>query len=188
MKNSTAPSKRTVKRGGNVIPALCNFLGTIMLLAVIATCIPLALPRVLGYESYMVVSGSMEPTIPVGSIIYVEPMAPEQIPSGEIIAFRDGETVVTHRVVENRFVVGEFVTKGDANAGEDMDTVDYYDVIGLVVEHYPYVGRFLSIYASPIGKAYVLCFAACGLMFNILAGRMRARNKERLTEYLEKKL
>ncbi len=58
-------------RGGKLIPALCNLLGTLILVLVIASCLPLTVPRLFGYEIYEVVSGSMEPEIPVGSVIYV---------------------------------------------------------------------------------------------------------------------
>ena len=60
------------KKGGGIIPALCNIAGTCMLLAVIAASLAVTVPRFLGYDIYEVVSGSMEPEIPVHSVIYVE--------------------------------------------------------------------------------------------------------------------
>ena len=65
------------KKGGGIIPALCNIAGTCMLLAVIAASLAVTVPRFLGYDIYEVVSGSMEPEIPVHSVIYVEEAAPE---------------------------------------------------------------------------------------------------------------
>lgn len=177
-KKTLPPEQRPRSRGGRFIPALCNFLGTFILLAVIATALPLTLPRFLGYEIYGVVSGSMEPEIPVGSVIYVETVEPESVEAGDVIAFRSEESVISHRVVENRFVVGEYVTKGDANAGEDMNTVAYAELIGRVAYHFPGVGRFMMIYASNTGKIYAIILAACGVMFNILAGRLRDRRKD----------
>jgi signal peptidase len=47
-----------------------------------------------------------------------------------VIAFYKGRAVVTHRVVENRKVSGEFITKGDANAEKDMEPVPYSALIG----------------------------------------------------------
>lgn len=160
--------------------AVCNVVGTLILLAVIATALPLTLPRLMGYEVYNVVSGSMAPSIPVGSAIWVEPAEPEAVAESEIIAFQSGESVVVHRVMENRFVVGEFVTKGDANAREDIGTVPYAALIGRVRYHIPAAGRLLALYASDVGKVYVLILAACGVMFNILAGRLRERRRELL--------
>jgi signal peptidase I len=54
------------------VPAFCSLIGTLMLLVVIAAALPLTVPNFMGYDVYNVVSGSMEPTIPIGSIIYVK--------------------------------------------------------------------------------------------------------------------
>ena len=177
------PSKKSV--GGRFYPVLCNILGTLILLAVIAVSIPLTVPRFMGYEIYSIVSGSMEPAIPVGSVVYVEPAAPQLVESGDVIAFRSGEDVVVHRVVENRFVVGEFVTKGDANAGEDLTTTPYDALIGRVAQHIPAVGGLMSVYASSVGRIYLIILAACGVMFNILAAQLRARRRDRIRRGLE---
>ena len=188
MASNTAPSKSTVKKGGGFIPALCNFIGTVILLLVIISCLPLALPRFLGYEVYNVTSGSMAPAIPVGSAIFVKDVPPSEILEGDVITFRKNNVVVSHRVITNRIVSGEFVTKGDANAGEDFDTVPYDDYIGRVEKHYPVIGQALLIYSSNVGKMYVLVFAACGLMFNVLAGRLRASRREKRLAKEDKKL
>lgn len=166
----------TAKKGGRLVPALCNILGTLILASVILSCLPLTIPRFLGYEIYEVVSGSMEPQIPVGSVIYVAPTAPEEIQENEIIAFWSGDSIITHRVMENHLVEGEFVTKGDANAAEDMREAPYDSLIGRVSRHIPVLGSLMALYTSTVGKAYAVCFSACGAMLNILAGRIR-RNR-----------
>ncbi len=177
-KNDAAAGEGSGRKGGKVIPALCNFFGILILLAVIASCLPLTIPRYMGYEIYNVVSGSMEPEIPVGSVIYVDIIDPEEVQEKDVIAFRSNGSVITHRVVQNKLVEGEFVTKGDANAAEDMNTVPYMNLIGRVKYHFPVIGQLMVLYTSNIGKAYVICFAACGAMLNMLAGRLRARSRE----------
>ncbi len=62
-------SRPSDRKGRKVFPALCSMLGTLILLGVIAAFLPLTLPRLMGYEIYEVVSGSMEPGGPVGSAI-----------------------------------------------------------------------------------------------------------------------
>ena len=181
------PARRPARKGGKFFPALCNIIGTLILLAVIAVSLPLALPRFFGYEIYTVVSGSMEPTIPVGSVIYVEPVEePRDVQVGEIIAFNSNGTVVAHRVVQNQYFYEEFVTKGDANDQEDINPVSYRSLIGRVKQSVPQVGRLMMVYTSRIGKVYLLCLAACGVMFNVLAGRIRVRQRERFQEQLER--
>ena len=185
MASRTSSSRRPIKKGGMLIPALCNVIGTLILIAVIVTSIPLAIPALLGYEIYSVTSGSMEPTLPVGSVIYVKPTAPETVQPEDIIAFYVDAVVVTHRVVENRFVEGEFVTKGDANEMEDFSNARYRDLVGVVKYHFPYLGNYLMVYSNRITKIYLLVLAFCGVMFNILAGRMRVRAEEKFRMQVE---
>ena len=108
------------KSGGLLIyvPAFCSLIGTLMLLIVIALAVPLTVPGYLGYQVYNVVSGSMEPSIPIGSVIYVKTVDPVDITKGDVIAFQSGDSVIMHRVVDNKIVEGTFVTKGDANEAE----------------------------------------------------------------------
>ena len=162
-------------KGGKVFPALCSVLGTLILLGVIAAFIPLTVPRLMGYEIYEVVSGSMEPEIPVGSILYVEETPPEEIEAGDVIAFMRNDTVVSHRVEENRYVEGEFITKGDANSEEDTVPVPYDSLVGKSVYHLPVLGTLMTMLAGDVGKLYALAFAACGVMFHMLAAILRSR-------------
>ena len=155
------------------VPTFCSLSGTLLLLLVIVFCIPLTLPRLMGYEIYEVVSGSMEPEIPVGSVIYVKAAVPEDIGEEEVIAFWGGSSAVTHRVMQNKLAEREFVTKGDANAAEDLRAVPYTEFIGRVVWHFPVVGHLMALYTSSIGKACLILLAACGCMLNIFAGRLR---------------
>ncbi|WP_243056990.1 signal peptidase I [Nocardioides sp. SR21] len=114
----------------------------------------MVLPTLLGYERYVIVSGSMEPTLPVGSVVYDEVVPVDELEVGDIITFvpppEYGITdPVTHRIM--RIVLAEegtdapgeriFRTQGDNNA--DMDpwlmVLDGPDQ-GRVVHHIPYVG------------------------------------------------
>ena len=165
--------------GGKVLPTLCNVFGMLLLLAVIVLCLPMVVPGLLGYQTFNVVSGSMEPAIPIGSAIYVEPMDPAYLEEGDIVAFYDGEDVIAHRVSINRATAEELVTKGDANDVEDFDPIPYASVVGRVALSVPMMGAYMSVCASTVGKVYLLLTAACGLMLNILASRMRAVRRAR---------
>ena len=179
-------ARRPVKKGGKFFPALCNIIGTLILIAVIATSLPLTVPRLLGFEIYSVVSGSMEPALPMGSIVYVEHVEPETVEPGDIIAYNVDGSVITHRVMENHFVEGEYVTKGDANEKEDFSNVHYRDLIGRVKYHFPVIGHYLMLYSQQVTKVYLLALAACGVMFNMLAGSIRKKNEEKFRRQLEK--
>lgn len=176
--NKQRPEGRKLKAaGGKWIPAFCNIIGILMILAVVVSCLPVTVAHIKGNEVYNVVSGSMEPLIPVGSLVYVEPVQPEEIVAGDVIAFRSGNSVVVHRVVENKAEDREFVTKGDANAAEDIRAAAYSDLIGRVFSHIPVLGSLLVLYTSTMGKVCAICFAGCGALLNILAGRLRERKE-----------
>lgn len=170
-------SSRKKKQGGRVISVLCSVLGTLILFSVIALCLPVTLPKLAGYEIYNVVSGSMEPEIPVGSAVYVKGIPPQELEEGDVIAFWSGNSVVVHRVQENRVVEGQFVTKGDANELEDPEKAPYDAVVGRVTYHIPWLGMVMGILSGTVGKAYLICFAACGVMFHMLAGRLKNREE-----------
>lgn len=172
--DTTDITPRQRKKGGKLIPALCNVLGWLILLSVICSCGAITVPRFLGYEIYDIVSGSMAPALPVGSIVYVQPTEPEVVEADDIIAFQSGDSVIVHRVVNNQIVEGKFITKGDANDDVDISPISYDALIGRVCLHCPMLGALMTICAGTIGKIYMLIFAACGVMLNMLAGRLRA--------------
>lgn len=95
---------------------------------------------VFGYSAFHVVSGSMEPTIPVGTLIICQKTPIEYIGKGDIITFKSLETymagkMVTHRVVEVETFDGKIAlrTRGDNNNSEDGYYVTQDNLIGLVV-------------------------------------------------------
>lgn len=153
--------------------AACSITGTILLVLVILLCIPVVAPQVMGYEVYTVISGSMEPEMPVGSLVYIEQTDPAEFETGDVIAYYssvDAGAVITHRVVENRVVYGEIVTKGDANEKEDMLPVIYGNVIGRAVFTLPKAGTLLEMASSPGGKAAVVCLVFAGLALSVVGG------------------
>lgn len=89
----------------------------------------------------VVISGSMEPGIRVGSICIIESTYPmERICVGDVIAFSsDEKTWVTHRVVKI-LKEGQFLTKGDANETEDFSPIEKEQYKGKTIGVIPYVG------------------------------------------------
>ena len=171
-------------RGGKSRLAQClNVLSMAALAALVLVCIPLTVPRIFGCQIYSVVSGSMEPAIPVGSLVYVRAEAPEEIAETEVIAFygaRDSASVITHRVTENRITMGEFITKGDANQKEDMNPVPYDNFIGKVVFSIPTAGKVAELLTSSTGKFVAGGVILAALLLQALATlagkRRRVRN------------
>ena len=91
----------------------------------------LAGPRLFSLKPYAVMSGSMEPAFPTGSIVYVQKADPLKIKVGDPITFYLEKTAtVTHRVVRIDSKQRLFYTKGDANNTEDISPVSFKNLVG----------------------------------------------------------
>lgn len=158
------------------VAVCCSALGTAMLIILVVICVPLTIPRALGFEIYSVISGSMEPELPVGSIVYIKGEEPENIEKGEIIAFygaRESTAIITHRVVENQVVMGEFITKGDANKTKDMNPIPYENFIGKVVWSVPFLGHVAQMITSLQGKIIAGAIILLALILQVIAAKLR---------------
>lgn len=147
-----------------MLKKICNFLTTILILLLMVLAILLIAPRLLGYQSMAVLSGSMEPEISVGSIVFTKEADPAELEVGDVITYKlSGNTLVTHRIIEKDEVAEQFITQGDANEVADNSPVAYQNVVGKVAMDIPYLG-YLSIYIkTPIGIA-----AICGFLIVLI--------------------
>lgn len=146
---------KTKSKQKNPLSAVLSILSSLLLAVLVLACIPLTLPRLFGYQIYSVISGSMEPAIPTGSLVFIMEGAPEDAQTDDVIAFygaMDSASIITHRVVENRVFMGELITKGDANQVNDINPVPYANYIGKVVYSVPVAGRVAEILTSDTGK------------------------------------
>lgn len=118
----------------------------------------LVLPRVTSTTPLVVLTGSMSPTIPVGSMVYVETVPPEEIAVDDIITYQRGESasVTSHRVIDiERDDEGDprFITQGDANNAADLDPVTADRYRGRVAFSIPFIGYVRDFVASTTGLA-----------------------------------
>ena len=59
---------------------------------------PDKVPDFLGYKPFIVLSGSMEPSIMTGDMVFVKETDPDSLKVGDVIAYKSGSAVVTHRI------------------------------------------------------------------------------------------
>lgn len=113
--------------------------------------------QVFGFRVYGVLSGSMEPAYPTGSLIYVRNVDPDDLRIGDAITFSLSPNVIaTHRIVgivpdENNPSFRRFQTKGDANRSVDTSLVSPSNVIGKVAFSLPYLGKIADYIQKPPG-------------------------------------
>jgi signal peptidase len=138
----------------------------------LAIFLAVGLGMALGYRALIVRSGSMAPAIETGDMVVTRLVRPSAVSEGDVITFqdpsRDGE-LVTHRVVETGRQGGQisFVTKGDANTGQEEWSVDDHGTVGAMAFRIPKAGYVLAWLRTPavrtslvIGAALILSFLA----------------------------
>lgn len=154
-----------------------DIVGTLILVVTILTCLGLAAPRLAKIQTYVVLSGSMEPAIPVGSLVYAKAAEPETLEPGDVIVFYStdassatggkgagGAIPITHRVVENHKDESEVITKGDANDNNDLFPTPYNNIVGKVITHVPGLGQIAGLFATTMGKIAVALIILAGYL------------------------
>lgn len=137
--------------------------------------------------TYIVPTGSMEPTIKTGSIVFVQPVNTESVHPGEIIAFRSPDNprdTILHRVVtaKDEYGMKSYTTKGDNNTGPDKWTVDPSMIYGQLQFAVPYLGHPVSFIRTKEG--YLLLVGGPSL---IIMGMQVLKIKEGIEEELLKR-
>lgn len=119
-----------------------------------------------------VMTPSMEPELPVGSLVLVQPTAYEDIYIGDDITFvRDQNlTLVTHRVIEKDDKTQFITTQGIANNSADAP-VNYQNVVGKVIFHIPYIGYFVIWISTKKGKIICEIIIVAVVAFSILISK-----------------
>lgn len=160
---------------------------SVLLVALALIIVAVVIPRIGGATPYTVLTGSMQPGLPPGTLVVVKPASADEIGIGSVITYqlKSGEpTVVTHRVVGVSSANGEaiFQTQGDANNAPDDPWVREVQVRGKLWYAVPglgYVSSLLSVEQREavkyIGAAALLAYAA--FMFTgAIRDKARARN------------
>jgi signal peptidase len=148
-------------------------------LAVLGAVAFFTVPRLLGWQGVIVLTGSMEPALNVGGLAFVDKgIGASEIEEGDIITFNapDGTYQITHRVVAVKNGAGGpwFETRGDANDENDLDPVPASRVVGRVVMHVPEVGNF-SNWIRREENFYLLLLGPAGM---VIAGELASIYRE----------
>lgn len=132
-----------------------------------------------GIRSYVVLTGSMVPRVPISSMVFTLPQKTYSV--GDIITFNRGDITVTHRIYSIK--KGVYQTKGDANKAVDPQKVYFADIIGKDIIIIPFIGKITGFIKSVPG--FIILVAIPILLFIIF--EMLELKKEWQTE-AEKKL
>lgn len=146
---------------------------------------PDVVPDFFGIKPFIVLSGSMDPTIAGGDLVVTRVTDVADLEVGDIISYKEGTAVITHRIVELTEVDGEpaFITQGDANNTPDVNPVVVSQVEGMYVFRIAGMGRCALFLQTPIGMLVFVGIPLC--FFSLLSVRMPphiGRKDRELTE------
>jgi len=168
-----------------------NALTWIVLIFAVGVAAMIMVPSLLGYDRYAINGGSMEPTIPKGSVVYTTPEDAENLVIGDIITYSPPpnsgvDELVTHRIIEKTERVdasGEsqivFRTQGDANPDPDSWQFTLNDgEAGLEQAHIPYLGYIYLALGIPWVRILLITIPALLIVAFTLASLWRDAGRE----------
>lgn len=167
----------------NKLRKVWNIVSTVIVALVIICALFLMGTRLLGYQVYNVISGSMEPEYSVGDLIYVKEIDIDKIKVNDPITFVLNEDLVvaTHRVIEIDYENECFYTKGDANDDPDANPVLFKNVIGVPKFAIPLLGYVSDYVQNPPG-IYVTIAIAAVLVVLVFLPDIIVKKKKSLSE------
>lgn len=142
--------------------------------------------RIFGVQVYGVLTGSMEPAYPTGSLIYVKQVDAKDLRVNDVITFSISPGVIaTHRIVEivpdeQYPTIMRYRTKGDANKDVDASLVSANNIIGKAIFAVPKLGHLANYIQQPPG-IYV-AILVCGLMIAFVFYTDSLDNKQKQAE------
>jgi signal peptidase I len=147
-----------------------------LLLALVAVSLGvIVLGRVvplLGHPTLVVAGPSMEPTIPIGAAVVLDPVPASSLAVGDVVSLRSGveRAIFTHRIIRLADHDGGLwiETQGDANATPDPSLTPASAVLGRVALSVPYAGYLLTLYGTVSGVLFVISFGLVLLSLGIL--------------------
>jgi signal peptidase len=156
-----------------------NIISTALVVLMVLCAVFLMGSRLIGYECYTVISGSMEPKYMVGDLIYVKEVDVNSIKAGDDITFILNEDLVvaTHQVVRVDAENQRFYTKGLANEIEDQDPVHFNNVIGVPQFSIPKLGYVSDFVQNPPGM-YITIGVGIILILLVFLPDMLGKKKE----------
>lgn len=176
---TSAPStSETPKKSRGILYYLgvglsAGLLAFVLLLGVLVIVVPAAT----GSTPMTVLTGSMEPTYPPGTLVIVKPLDAQDIRIGDAITYQiesGRDAVVTHRVIAiSQSTDGgvRFTTKGDANGAADAAEVEPVQIRGKIWYSVPWIGYVNNLLS---GEARVWLIPALAIGLFLYAGYMLA--------------
>ena len=170
---------------------LLQYLGTAVVSALLVLVVGLGMlaivvPAVVGGSALTVLTQSMEPTLPPGTLIIIRPTAVKDIRVGTVLTYQiesDRPELETHRVIEKSTDTRgrtTFVTQGDNNDLPDSPAVQPVQVKGTLWYSIPWLGYVNNLVGGsaraiviPIAAGALFVYAGYMVISAVLGGRRK---------------
>lgn len=120
--------------------------------------------EIIGYRSYTVLSGSMEPEFYPGDMVITKHKSKTDIQINDIVTYRDNDgVVITHRIIKE--TPEGYITKGDNNNVEDAEILTKDNIIGEVKFSIPKIGYIMNFLSKPMVVAVEMILLAGFIFF-----------------------
>lgn len=150
-----------------ILRAVMHGVCALLLLVVCA----LGIPQFLGVHEFNVMTGSMTPTYPIGTLVFAVPCDASQIAVGDVVScvMNENLDVITHRVVVNDTAARTITTRGDTNNSDDAPVL-YENVLGVVRFSIPVLGGVVDYFTGSMqGRIVGIVLLACIVVLTLLA-------------------
>ena len=159
----------------------------VLLLVIALAVVLIVIPKFTGSIPLTVLTSSMEPGFPPGTLIIVRPVAVDALVLGDVITYQmetGKRGVITHRVIAINTSAGErtFVTKGDNNGAADADAVLEAQVQGRLWYSVPLIGYVNSAvngsnraWLIPVAASLLFAYAGYMILVGVVAGVRKRR-------------
>lgn len=141
---------------------------------------PDKVPSFFGWKPFIVLSGSMESEISVGDIVVVKEVDTSKLKKGDIIAFKQNEVVITHRIdeIKNEDGITKYITKGDNNNTQDKGYVLPEQIEGVFQYKVSRLGNLAMFIQTPTGMVVTLSIP---ILLLILIQFSESRKNKKIT-------
>ena len=143
---------------------------------------PNEVPSFLGWKPFIVLSGSMETEIYAGDLAVVKEVDTNTLKKGDIIAFKSGDIVITHRIYDivQEDGITKYITKGDNNNTEDNGYVLPEQIEGLYQFKISRLGNLAMFVQTHTGM--IICLSIPCIILILLQIVDSRKNKKYIEE------
>lgn len=131
--------------------------------------------QITNIDAYIVLSGSMNPTIETGSIVLVDNAEKDYV-IGDVVTYRIADQLITHRIVEIQKDL--YRTKGDANMLPDSVFIHKNQILGKVIYEIPKIGYVISHFKSKSNIFIILSILLLSNLSDVLSEHYSKKTKK----------